>query len=41
VTYTLTDAIRVVMLVRLDASTLSDGSNRNGDVLTGAVFYNF
>jgi predicted porin len=41
VTYTLTDAIRIVILVRLDASTLSDGSNRNGDILTGAVFYNF
>jgi hypothetical protein len=37
----LTNALALVLLARIDGSTLSDGSARNADLFTTSVFYNF
>ena len=37
----LTKALVLVFLARIDGSTLSDGSDRNADLFTTSVFYNF
>ena len=39
--YKLTGKLSLVFLGRLDFSKLSDGSNRHGDVLSLALFFNF
>jgi predicted porin len=39
--YDLTDRIRLLLLLRIDASTNADGSPRDGDIATFSAFYNF
>jgi predicted porin len=39
--YDVSERIRVLLIGRVDGSTLSDGSDRNANVLSAAVFYNY
>jgi len=39
--YDLTKKVRLLLLTRYDRSKLADASNRNNDVVSLSVFYNF